>query len=206
MADDRKKGAGGRAQPAAETAPSAEGIVHDAEMRMQRAIEVLHDDLNTIRTGRATPSMLDRITVDYYGVPTPINQVANISAPEPRLLVIQPWDRGLFGPIEKAIQKSDLGINPTNDGNVIRLAVPMLTEQRRKEMVKVVQRRAEEGRVAIRNCRRDALERLKRGERERTISEDESKRFQERLQRITDRCIAEVDRVATNKEKEVLEV
>src|SRR5438093_7547617 len=160
MADERQRKSGA----AGAGTVSGDEVVRECETRMQRSIEALHDELGTIRTGRASPGMLDRITVEYYGVPTPVNQVANVSVPEPRQLVIQPWDKAMFGPIEKAILKSDLGITPTNDGKVIRLAIPTLTEQRRKDMVKVVHRRAEEGRVAIRNCRRDALDRLKRAQ------------------------------------------
>ena len=211
MADERgkkgaasSKGAGASAGPSAEV--SADETVRDAEHRMQRAIESLQEDFHTVRTGRASSQMLDRITVDYYGAPTPITQVANISVPEPRQITITPWEKNMFGPIEKAIQKSDLGVMPTNDGKQIRLNFPMLTEQRRKEMVKVVQKRAEEGRVAVRNCRRDAQDRLKRAERDKSVSEDESKRLQERLQKLTDRFVGEVDRVTANKEKEVLEV
>lgn len=202
MADERnKKGSA----PAGSTA-SGEDVVKEAEHKMHRSIESLQEDLQTIRTGRATPSMLDRINVEYYGTPTPLNQVANISVPEPRTLIISPWEKNMFGPIEKAIQKSDLGIMPNNDGKVIRLNIPILTEQRRKDMVKQVHKRAEDGRVAVRNCRRDAQDRLKRFEKDKTISEDESKRLLDRLQKLTDRYIAEVDRHSVTKEKEVLEV
>src|SRR5918911_5416212 len=136
-------------------------ILKTAEHKMGRAVEVLSQDLQSVRTGRASPTLLDRIQVDYYGTPTPVNAVANISAPDPRMVVVQPWDKSLLSVIEKAIQKSDLGINPTNDGQVLRLALPQLTEERRKDLVKQVHHRAEEARVAVRNCRRDALDHLR---------------------------------------------
>lgn len=180
--------------------------IAEAENKMTKAIEVLKKDLAGIRTGRASPALVDRLTVEYYGVPTPLNQLANVSAPEPQLLVIQPWDKSMIAPIEKAILKSELGLTPTNDGRVIRLAIPRLSEERRRELVKVVRRRAEEGKVAIRNCRREAVEDLKELEKEKLISEDEMKRGQERIQKVTDHFIEEVDRIAANKEKEILEV
>jgi ribosome recycling factor len=144
--------------------------------------------------------------VDYYGTPTPVPQLAAVSTPEPRLLVIQPWDRTVLGPIEKAILKSDLGLTPTNDGKLIRLAIPTLTEERRKDLVKMIRRRLEESRVAIRNCRRDAVDELKKLEKDKKISEDESRRGQDKVQKETDRLIAEVDRLGQRKEQEVLEV
>ncbi len=143
--------------------------------------------------------------MDYYGTQTPINALATISAPEPRLITIQPWDRQTIGPIEKAIQKSDLGLNPTNDGQLIRLAIPQLNDERRKDLVKLVQKRLEEARVAIRNTRRDAIDSLRKEEKEKLISEDEVKRGQERLQKITDQFIAQVDEVGKEKEREILE-
>src|SRR3954451_4047806 len=145
-----------------------EDIHRTAEGKMQKSIEVLKHELSTIRTGRATPALLDRVSVDYFGSPTPVNALATISAPEPRLLTIQPWDRQALSAIEKAIQKSDLGLNPSNDGTVIRLAIPQLKDERRKELVKQVQKRSEEARVAVRNCRRDAVEALRRDEKEKT--------------------------------------
>jgi ribosome recycling factor len=173
---------------------------------MRHAEDALTHELAAIRTGRASPALLDRIRVDYYGTPTPVPQLAAVSTPEPRLLVIQPWDRTVLGPIEKAILKSDLGLTPTNDGKLIRLAIPSLTEERRKDLVKMIRRRLEESRVAIRNCRRDAVDELKKLEREKKISEDESRRGQERLQKETDRLVGEVDRLGQRKEQEVLEV
>jgi ribosome recycling factor len=177
---------------------------------MTTAVDILTRDLQSIRTGRASPTLLDRIQVDYYGSPTPINGVANISAPDPRMVLVmvlvQPWDRGMLGPIEKAIQKSDLGINPTNDGQVIRLVLPQLTEDRRKELVKQVHHRAEEARVAVRNCRRDALDHLRKAEKDGGISQEDERRAQERLQKLTDSFVKRVDEVSRHKESEVMEV
>jgi len=181
-------------------------IFGDAERRMQKAIEVLKQDLAAIRTGRASSALLDRITVDYYGTPTPINQVATISVPEARMLVIQPWDRKLLVDIEKAIQKSDLGINPTNDGQVIRLTIPSLNEERRRDMVKTVHKKLDEHKVAIRNIRRDAHDKLREREKKKEISEDELKRNTERLQKLTDRFVDEMDKIGKTKEQEILEV
>lgn len=178
----------------------------DADRRMQKAIEVLKQDLAAIRTGRASAALVDRITVDYYGTPTPVNQVATISVPEARLLVIQPWDRKMLVDIEKAIQKSDLGINPSNDGQVIRLAIPALNEERRRDMVKNVHKKLDEHKVAIRNIRRDAHDKLRDREKKKEISEDELKRSTERLQKLTDRFIEEMEKIGKAKELEILEV
>jgi ribosome recycling factor len=178
----------------------------DAEERMKKTVEALKRELATIRTGRAQPSLVDHVRVDYYGTPTPLNQLATVSAPEARLLTIQPWDRQSLGAIEKAIQKSDLGLNPSNDGQIIRLTIPQLTEDRRKELVKLVHRRVEEGRVAVRNVRRDCLEHLRRMEKEKEISEDDDRRAQERLQKRTDHYIEEVESLGREKEGELLEV
>ncbi len=178
----------------------------DAERRMQRAVEALKQDIASIRTGRASLALIERITVDYYGTPTPINQVASISIPEARLLVIQPWDRKMLVDIEKAIQKSDLGINPNNDGQVIRLAIPPLNEERRREMVKTLHKKLDEHKVAIRNVRRDAQDKLRDREKKKEVSEDELKRSTERLQKLTDRFIDEMDKVGKTKELEILEV
>ena len=181
-------------------------IFGDAERRMQKAVEALRHDLAAIRTGRASSALIERITVDYYGAPTPINQVASISVPEARLLVIQPWDRKLLIDIEKAIQRSDLGINPNNDGQVIRLAIPPLNEERRREMVKILHKKLDEHKVAIRNVRRDSQDKLRDREKKKEISEDELKRSSERLQKLTDRFIDEMDKVGKTKELEILEV
>jgi ribosome recycling factor len=178
----------------------------DAEERMKKAVEALKRELATIRTGRAQPSLVDHLRVDYYGTPTPLNQLATVSAPEARLLTIQPWDRQALTAIEKAIQKSDLGLNPSNDGHVIRLVIPQLTEDRRRELVKLVHRRVEDGRVAARNVRRDCLENLRRMEKDREISEDDERKAQERLQKLTDQYIKDIDEVGHQKEEELLEV
>ena len=181
-------------------------IFQSAEHRMKRAVEILQQDYANIRTGRASPALLDRVTVDYYGTPTPISGMATINVPEPRLLVVQPWDRSTITSIEKAIQKSDLGLNPNSDGTVIRIAIPQLNEERRRDLVKQVHKRAEEGRVAIRNIRRESQDNLKRREREHAISEDELKRAADRLQKLTDGFVGQVDEVARRKEQELLEV
>ncbi len=183
-----------------------EDIYADAEEKMDKAIAAFHRELSTLRAGRASPSLLDRIEVDYYGVSTPLNQLAGVSAPEPRLLVVQPWDKQSMPEIEKAIMKSDLGLTPSNDGNVIRLTIPELTEERRKELVKYVRKKAEEGRVSVRNIRRDANDGIKKLEKESEISEDESRRSQDSIQELTDQKIEEIDKLLEAKEQEMMEV
>ncbi|HHX73302.1 MAG TPA: ribosome recycling factor [Firmicutes bacterium] len=183
-----------------------EEIYRDAGERMEKAVAVLKQDLASLRAGRATPALLDKIMVDYYGSQMPINQLANISVPEPRLLVVQPWDKKAVADIERAIMKSDLGLTPNSDGTVIRLPIPQLTEERRKELVKVCKKKAEDGRVAIRNIRRDANDELKRLEKAHEITEDEYRKAQEEIQKITDKMIAAVDKVLAEKEKEIMEV
>jgi ribosome recycling factor len=178
----------------------------DAEERMGKAIEALRRELATVRTGRANPALVEHLRVDYYGTPTPLQQLASVSVPEARLLTIQPWDKGSLGAIEKAIQKSDLGLNPNNDGAIIRLVIPQLTEDRRKELVRVVHKKLEEGRVAIRNIRRDAHEMLRDFKRDKDISEDQEFNAQEELQKLTDRFIEQADKLGAEKEKELLEV
>lgn len=178
----------------------------EAEEKMKKTITVFKEELMGIRAGRANPTLLDKITVDYYGVVTPLKQVASISAPEPRLLVIQPWDPKLIPQIEKAIQKSDLGLNPSNDGKLVRLQIPQLTEERRKELVKVVRKNSENAKVAIRNNRRDANDKLKKLEKDKEISEDERKQAEEEMQKITDKFIVEIDKISEKKEAELLEV
>ena len=177
-----------------------------AERRMQRAVEVMERDFQGLRTGRASTSIVERLMVDYYGTQTPLNQLASISVPESHQIVIQPWDRGVIGAIEKAIQKSDIGLVPNVDGTVVRLNIPPLTEERRKDLVKVVHKRMEEARVEIRNIRRDAAHELQKEERDGTVGADESHRQVEALQKTTDRFIGEVDRLGGVKEQEVLEV
>jgi ribosome recycling factor len=178
----------------------------DAESRMAKSIEALHRDLNTIRTGRASPALLDRITVDYYGTPTPLNQMANISVPEARLLVIQPWDRGVIPDIERALQKSDIGITPSNDGTVIRLAIPQLTEERRKQLVKLVHAQVEDAKVAIRNIRRDSMSDVRELKSDKLVSEDDERRAEQKLDDLTKKFVDEADKVGKGKEHEVLEV
>lgn len=181
-------------------------IFTDTERRMQKAVEALRQDLTAVRTGRASAALLERIQVDYYGTLTPINHVANVSVPEARLLVIQPYERKMLTDIEKAIQKSDLGINPNNDGQVIRLNIPPLNEERRRDLVKTVHKKLDEHKVAVRNIRRDANDKLREREKKKEISEDELKRSIERLQKLTDRFIDEMDKVGKTKELEILEV
>lgn len=178
----------------------------DIEERMSKTISVLRSDFQTIRTGKATPSLLDKIQVDYYGTATPINQLANIAAPEARMLTIQPWDKTAMGAIEKAIMKSDLGITPTNDGSLIRLVLPQLTQETRKDLVKRVKKKGEEAKVSVRNIRRDGNDELKAKEKSKEITEDESKNAQDDIQKLTDKYIAEIDKLVENKEKEIMEV
>jgi ribosome recycling factor len=181
-------------------------ILAEADQKMARAVEAMERDFQGVRTGRASTALVERITVDYYGTQTPLNQLAGISVPEPHQIVIQPWDRGVLGAIEKAITKSDIGITPNVDGTVVRLNIPPLTEERRKDLVKIVHKRMEEARVEIRNIRRDANDHLKKEDREGAVGADEAHRQVDILQKTTDRHIAEVDRRGTAKEQEVLEV
>lgn len=181
-------------------------VLSQAEVRMQKATEALKRELATVRSGRAAPALVEHIRVDYHGVPTPLNQLAGISAPEPRLLVVQPWDRSILINIERAILKSDLGLNPANDGKVIRLPIPPLSEERRRQLVKAVHKRVEEAKVEVRNHRREALEGLRELEKGKAISQDEHKAAQEKLQRLTDLWIEAIDGVGKDKEAELMEV
>jgi len=181
-------------------------ILTSHEERMKKSIEILKKEYANMRAGRANPHLLDKILVDYYGTPTAINQVANITVPEARLITIQPWEKTMTPVIEKAILKSDLGINPSSDGAVIRIAFPQLTKERRQELVKDVHKKAESDKVAIRNLRRDGNESIKKIEKDKLIAEDESKRMQEEMQKLTDKYIKEIDAIAIAKEKELLEV
>lgn len=181
-------------------------LVKDAENHMKGAIEATKREFLSIRTSRANPNILEKVHVEYYGSLTPLNQLANISVPDARSLVIQPWDKSVLSAIEKAIQKADLGLNPMNDGAVIRLPVPQLTEERRKELVKVVKKEAEEKRIAIRNQRRDINDKLKALEKDGKITEDENKKGLEEVQKLTDRYISEIDKLLDAKEKEIMEV
>jgi ribosome recycling factor len=186
--------------------PTVNDLLKDAEHRMQGAVDATQEKFRHIRTGRANPMMLDGITVDYFGTPTPLNQVGNVSAPEPRVLVIAPWDKSLLGPISKAILNSNLSLNPNNDGQVIRLVLPPLTEERRKEFAKLAHKEAEEGRVSVRNVRRDVIEHIKKLEKNHEISEDDSKRAQEKVQKFTDDYVKKVEAALEHKVAEIMEV
>ncbi len=179
---------------------------HDAESRMKGAIQALEEDLSTIRTGRANPSLVEKLPIEYYGMPTPLMQLATISVVEARSLLIKPFDPSSIKAIERSILTSDLGLNPNNDGKTIRLNLPALTEERRRELVKVVHHRLEEARVAIRNIRRDCIKDLREFEQEKLISEDELKRAEEDLQKFTDKYVEEVNHVGARKEKDIMEV
>jgi ribosome recycling factor len=181
-------------------------VIANTKDRMTKAIQAYSRELASVRAGRASASLLDRITVDYYGAPTPVNQLAGISVPEARLLVIQPYDKSILGDIEKAILKSDLGLNPSNDGSIIRIAIPQLTEERRKDLVKVVKKASEEAKIAIRNIRRDGNDDLKKLEKSGDITEDAQRGFSDDIQKLTDEYIAKVDQITKDKEKEILEV
>jgi ribosome recycling factor len=178
----------------------------EATDRMEKTLEALRRDLGTIRTGRASPGIVEHIKVDYYGAPTPLNQLATISTPEARLIVIQPWDRGSIGAVEKAILKSDIGLNPSNDGTVIRLAIPQLTEDRRREIAKQVRKRVEDARIAARNVRRDCHDQIRKLEHDHEISQDELHRAEVEMQKLTDDHIKEIDKIGQEKEEEVLAV
>ena len=177
-----------------------------AKEKMEKAVEALKKDLASIRTGRASLSLLDGITIDYYGTRTPLTQVASLSVPDPRMITIQPWEQKLIPVIEKAILQSELGLNPSNDGKVIRIAIPPLTEERRKQLVKVVKKRAEEAKIAVRNIRRDINEALKKLEKDEHLSEDDVKRSLDEIQKLTDVYIKKIDEVLEHKEKEIMEV
>ena len=181
-------------------------IISREEARMDKTIESLKHEFANVRTGRAHTSLLDSVMVDYYGAPTPVNQVANVSAPDPRMILIAPWDKTMIGAIEKAILTSDLGLNPNNDGESIRLAIPQLTEERRKELVKVVSKKAEDAKVAVRNIRRDANDAIKKEEKAKTITEDVSKEGQDQVQKLTDKKIKVIDELRDTKEKDVMSV
>jgi ribosome recycling factor len=181
-------------------------LLQDTESRMAKAVEALEVDLRTVRTGRASPALVDRVMVEYYGSPTPLNQLAVISAPEPNLLVIRPFDPASLGDIEKAIMAADLGLNPGNDGRLIRVPIPRLTEERRREMVKRVSRRVEDAKVSLRNIRRDTLDELRDYESESLISEDDLSRGQDQLQELTDKYVQQVDEIGNRKEQDIMEI
>jgi ribosome recycling factor len=181
-------------------------LLQETESRMLKALQALEMDLRTVRTGRASPALVDRVLVEYYGSPTPLNQLAVISAPEPNLLVIRPFDPASLGDIEKAIMSADLGLNPGNDGRLIRVPIPRLTEERRREMVKRVSRRVEEAKVSVRNVRRDTLDELREYEGESLISEDDLARGQDQLQELTDTYVEQVDEIGKRKEQDIMEI
>lgn len=183
-----------------------QAVLQDAEAKMEQAVQAARRELGSIRTGRANPALLDRITVDYYGTPTPLNQMASVSVPEARLLLVQPWDKSAIKDIEKAILTSELGLTPNSDGTVIRIQIPQLTEERRKDLARIARKEAEDKRVAVRNARRDANETLKRLEKDGTVSEDDSRRAQADVQELTDKYIKDIDELLAAKEKEILEV
>ncbi len=180
-------------------------IYKDSEQRMKKSVEHVRHELARIRTGRATPALLDAVKVEYYGSMVPLNQVATITAPEPRLLVVTPWEKRIIADIEKAILQADLGLNPSNDGNVVRVPIPELSEERRQDLIRVVKKFCEDGRIAIRNIRRDANEHIKKLEKEHKISEDMSHDAQDKIQKLTDKYISEIDTLLEHKEKEILE-
>ena len=181
-------------------------VIKSAEDRLNKTLDALKKDYGTLRAGRAAPSLLDKVTVDYYGTATPVNQIANVTIPEPRMIMIKPYDKSSLKEIEKAIQKSDLGLTPNNDGTAIRLSIPQPTQERRKELVKIVNKKAEDAKVAMRNIRRDANEAIKKLEKGKQITEDDRKEAQEKIQKLLDKFIKLVDGVKVAKEKEVMEV
>jgi ribosome recycling factor len=183
-----------------------EALVKDTSARMERSIEAFRKELGKVRTGRASFSLLDGVKVDYYGTPTPLQQVGTLSVPESRLITVTPWDTKMIGPIEKAIQGSGLGLNPSSDGKTVRIPIPPLTEERRRELAKVVRKMGEDARVAVRNVRREAIEKLKDREKKKEISEDLVKRGQERIQKETDAHVKKIDEILKSKEQEILEV
>ncbi|MBO5606126.1 MAG: ribosome recycling factor [Acidaminococcaceae bacterium] len=183
-----------------------EEMLASNEDKMKKTISYLREDLAGLRAGRATPALLNKIMVDYYGTPTPVNQVANVAVPEPRMIVITPWEKSMIKAISKAIMTSDLGLNPNTDGSVIRLNLPQLTEDRRKELVKTARKRTEEARVTVRGLRRDIIEGIKKAEKAKQVTEDDSKEGQENAQKLTDKMMKEIDKVIEAKEKEIMEV
>ncbi|THB64955.1 MAG: ribosome recycling factor [Desulfovibrio sp.] len=183
-----------------------QSVLNDCKERMQKAMDSLERDLAKLRTGRASTTLVDDIRADYYGTPTPLNQIASVSVPDSRTITIQPWDKGAFGEIEKAIQKSDLGLNPVNDGVLIRISMPALTEERRKELVKVAKKYSEDAKVAVRNVRREANDTLKKMKNDKDLSEDEMHKGQDDVQKLTDDFVAKADDIAKAKEEEILEI
>ncbi len=189
-----------------ETELTAEDVLGDVDYRMDRTLEAFRRDLAQLRTGRAAPSLVENLTVDYYGTATPLKQIASISAPDARAIMVQPWDKGSLREIERSLQRSEMGFNPSNDGNVITVPIPPLTNERRQEMVKLLKRKAEESKVSLRNVRRDGLDSLRKMERDKVISQDENRRAQDQLQKVTDGHTRQVDETTSAKEAEILQV
>ena len=185
---------------------TAEQVLGDVDERMDRTLEAFRRDLNQLRTGRATPSLIENVSVDYYGSATPLKQIASISAPDARAIMVQPWDRGSLREIEKSLQRSEMGFNPSNDGTVITVPIPPLTNERRQEMVKLLRRKVEDGKVSLRNVRRDGLETLRKMERDKDLSQDENRRAQDQLQKVTDGHTKQIDETASVKQAEILQV
>ena len=190
----------------ADSQPTVESVLGDASHRMDGAIEALRRELNNLRTGRAAPSLLEDVAVDYYGTPTPLKQLASISAPDARSILVQPWDRQALRDIERGLMKSDLGFNPSNDGNIITVPIPPLTQERRQEMVRLLKRKIEDGKVSVRNVRRDAQDTMRKMERDKALSQDENRRGQDQLQKATDAHTKSMDEIGAAKEAEILQV
>ena len=189
-----------------ETELTAEQVLSNIDTRMDRSLEAFNRDLTQLRTGRATPSLIENLSVDYYGSATPLKQIASISAPDARAIQVQPWDKGAMREIERSLQRSEMGFNPSNDGNVITVPIPPLTNERRQEMVKLLRRKVEDGKVSVRNVRRDGLETLRKMERDKAISQDENHRAQDQLQKVTDDHTKQIDETASAKEAEIIQV
>jgi ribosome recycling factor len=189
-----------------ETALTSQAVLEDVDRKMDRAIEALKRDLNTLRTGRATPSLIENVSVDYYGVPTPLKQIASISVPDARAILVQPWDKQSLREIEKSLMKSEMGFNPSNDGNMITVPIPPLNQERRQDMVRLLKRKLEDGKVSVRNARREGLENLRKLERDKAVSQDQGRRAQEQLQKVTDGHTKVIDQVGAAKEVEILQV
>ena len=189
-----------------DTQSTPETVLAEVERKMNRAMEALDRELSSLRTGRATPSLIENVSVEYYGTPTPLKQIASISAPDARAIMVQPWDKQALRDIERSLMKSELGFNPSNDGNIITVPIPPLNQERRQELVRLLKRKIEEGKVSVRNVRRDGLESLRKMEREKAISQDQNRRSQDQLQKTTDSFIKNIDQVSTAKEAEIMQV
>jgi ribosome recycling factor len=189
-----------------ETALTSQAVLEGVDRKMDRAIEALKRDLNSLRTGRATPSLIENVSVDYYGVPTPLKQIASITVPDARAILVQPWDKQSLREIEKSLMKSEMGFNPSNDGNMITVPIPPLNQERRQDMVRLLKRKLEDGKVSVRNVRREGLENLRKLERDKAVSQDEGRRAQDQLQKMTDGHTKVIDQVGVSKEAEILQV